>query len=799
MTGEHVREDQGSPAQTNPPRPSRLGLALVLLLALVLRAAWVVDYGAAHPQASMPVIDEASYDGWARELAAGDWLGDEVFFQEPLYPYTLGAAYALFGADMAVARWWNVALGLLFVWWTTLVAARLVGGRLALAVGAAAACAIPLVHTTALVLKPSLFLALMSGLVLALLRARERPSAGRLLAVGALVGLAALVRGNALLLAPVVVARPFAQWCLGWRRSAAERVGAERAEKTSLRASLGQSAWAGIGVALVLLPVAARNQYVGGVFAPTTSGAGTNLYVGNSLDNPWGVATELDFVRGIPEHEAEDWRREAERRLGRALDPGEVSTYWLAAALRSFAAAPVAHLGNFWRKLRLALHRGEVADNHALAWDSHEVRAGRGRASVLDLPLGGWAPWGALGLAGALLLAAPRRFWGAAGRRDCATEWGSAVDVAAAREVALWLGLYLGTLVLTVVVGRMRLPLFVFALPLAPIAPLALLHALRAGDRRAAWAPAGALLIAFAFAFAPARPRGLEASDLLERDFNLAVQLVERGDPVAALGRIEPLLAQTGSARALLLAAEARLLLARELTAQGNEADGRVELQRAQALADAAVSGDPVTPGDALAPGERAPVGNAALRGPQGRATIGPRERHHADALAGRIALASGDAAAALPRLAAARAFDATDAGLALDELRARALSMLGSPSLEALEPLRAEAATLAQDPELAPALATPARILWAELEAAVGARASGELAQRRTKTALQVLQGTLAGLDEGDPARAAVQLAAARVQLGIGNEAAARRLLEGVLADHPAHETARRLLGALE
>ena len=43
-----------------------------------------------------PVGDARAYLAWAREIAAGDWLGREVFYQAPLYPYFLGvAAYAV--------------------------------------------------------------------------------------------------------------------------------------------------------------------------------------------------------------------------------------------------------------------------------------------------------------------------------------------------------------------------------------------------------------------------------------------------------------------------------------------------------------------------------------------------------------------------------------------------------------------------------------------------------------------------------------------------------------------------------
>ena len=40
-------------------------------------------------------------DDHPRRIAAGDWLGGEVFYQSPLYPYFLGALYTLFGDGKA--------------------------------------------------------------------------------------------------------------------------------------------------------------------------------------------------------------------------------------------------------------------------------------------------------------------------------------------------------------------------------------------------------------------------------------------------------------------------------------------------------------------------------------------------------------------------------------------------------------------------------------------------------------------------------------------------------------------------
>ena len=48
--------------------------------------------------------DANGYDQWAQRLAAGDWIGSDVFYQAPLYPYFLGVVYAVFGRDLLIVR-----------------------------------------------------------------------------------------------------------------------------------------------------------------------------------------------------------------------------------------------------------------------------------------------------------------------------------------------------------------------------------------------------------------------------------------------------------------------------------------------------------------------------------------------------------------------------------------------------------------------------------------------------------------------------------------------------------------------
>ena len=365
-----------------PIWPPRLGLLLLFLLATGLRLVAVAQYEAGHPLADAPVIDERSYVAWGAEIAGGDWLGDEVFFQEPLYPYFIGGVFAVLGEDLHGLRLVQCLLGgltTLLVWRLT---RRTFGRTESWVAGLAFALHPPAVLLPCLLLKPNLFLPLLA--LLADLVVRRGGSWGRWLVAGLLAGLGALLRGNLLVLLPVLALWPLVR---GGRRR--------------LSSTWSSSAGFVCGVLLVLAPVAVRNGLVGGVWALTTSGAGTNVYGGNNADNPLGVATEFDWVRGIPEYEAGDWRREAERRTGRELDPGEVSSYWLGQVVESVRSDPGLHAGILWSKWRLAWGAYEVPDNHHLGWDARFVPLVRGLLVAGEGS--GFALLGGLGLGGLLL------------------------------------------------------------------------------------------------------------------------------------------------------------------------------------------------------------------------------------------------------------------------------------------------------------------------------------------------------------------------------------------------------------
>lgn len=677
-------------------RASRRDLALFVAIAVVgfaLRIVAVLQYQASHPNSAHVVIDEASYDRWARAIAAGDWLGKDVFFQEPLYPYALGSLYALVGPSLLAARVAQCAL-----WAVAIVIVGLLGKRLfGRAAGCVAAVALALYGPgllfPALLLKENLFLPVIAALALAIVV--SRPLAGARaavawVAIGALAGIGALLRGNVLVLLPVLALWP---------------VGRELFQRERVAPAFALSAAFVLGAALALVPVAWRNAHVGGVFVLTTSGAGTNVYGGNNLENPYGRATEFSFVRGIPEYEAGDWRHEAERRTGRELGPREVSSFWMDEALRSMRERPFEHARILWNKLRLSLGAYEVPDNHMLAWDARYVPIAR-------WPWPGFGVVGMLGVAGVLTWAAL-----AAMRRRA-----PAMCAGGASEVAVLFALYLGTIVLTVASDRARLPLLAMLAPFAGFFAVNAVSWAREKRRVELGVAASALFVAALFAHVPALPAEDRAEDWDERDHNLAVQWLDDAEHHADGRRLaEGLLAKhprTARIRLLVLAYDERR--ARRLFGEGNAtARDAARAQFAEIARQAGAIADD--------------------------AHVFPRERFRANALAAWTALARPDPHEAVRRFELARAFDPADpdlrAGAAMAEVaRMNAvwmsdlrLSRGGSAArptdeertalrervLREIEPLLDRLQVLALDRDLRPDARAHARILagWMQID----------------------------------------------------------------------------------
>jgi tetratricopeptide (TPR) repeat protein len=349
-----------------PKNRFRLIAAAIFALALVVRLVHVWQIHAA-PFFSVLMGDSRGYDEWAQRIAGGDWLGREVFYQAPLYPYLLGVIYAIAGRSLLLVRIVQAVIGSASCVLLAHAGARLFSKSAGIAAGLMLALYAPAIFFDGLLQKSTLdvcFVCLALWLISRTVNAEypehaenkrsslRVPRVLRLSAffwIGLAMGGLALTRENAIVLILVI-----AVWAaIEWRPTAA-------------------AIFIG-GVAVVLVPVAARNAYVGGGFYVTTSQAGPNFYIGN---NPRadGTYQSLRFGRGAPEYERQDATELAEHARGRTLTPAEVSSYWTGRAFDFIASQPAAWLKLTMRKVALLFNAAEAVDTESQASHAESSR-----------------------------------------------------------------------------------------------------------------------------------------------------------------------------------------------------------------------------------------------------------------------------------------------------------------------------------------------------------------------------------------------------------------------------------------
>ncbi|OFW29422.1 MAG: hypothetical protein A3H97_17245 [Acidobacteria bacterium RIFCSPLOWO2_02_FULL_65_29] len=369
-----------TPASPEAPRFILPALS-ILAVALAVRLVHVWQIRRA-PFFDVLMGDARGYDAWALRIAGGEWIGRDVFYQAPLYPYFLGVIYAVAGHNLLAVRVVQALLGSAACALVGSAAARLFSRGAGIAAGLALALYAPAIFFDGLLQKSvldvffvSLTLWLMSRIIVPSpvgARGPGQRAEGKgqraegnfsrtWLFLGLAMGGLALTRENAMVFVAVI-----AVWALVGRPT----VGGVTAAAMFLA-----------GLAIVLVPVATRNYAVGGGFYVTTSQFGSNFYIGNN-PRSGGTYASLRYGRGSPEYERQDATELAEHALGRTLTPAEVSSYWTDRAMGFITSQPGAWLKLMGRKFVLLWNADEMLDT-----ESQESYA----EWSVPLRVGGWA------------------------------------------------------------------------------------------------------------------------------------------------------------------------------------------------------------------------------------------------------------------------------------------------------------------------------------------------------------------------------------------------------------------------
>ena len=352
-------------------------MAAVALLAFALRLAYLRQLDG-HPLLDALMGDSRVYDEWAMRIAGGEWMGREVFYQTPLYPYLMGAVYAIAGHDPGVIRIIQAVLGAASCVLLALAGRRFFSARDGVIAALLLAMYPPAIFFDGLIQKSSLDLLLLTAILALLGEFQARRRWTWLAAAAAATSALVLNRENAFVLFPIVAA-----WLVVSFNDVAART---RARWIAV--------FAGAGF-LVLLPVGLRNHHVGGEFVLSTSQLGPNFYIGNHAQAS-GSYESLLPGRGDPIHERTDAVALASQAEGRPLSPGEVSRYWLRRSFEYIRAQPMDWLRLSARKLLLTVNATEIPDTESIeayAESSSLLRALRWLDFGIVLPLAVFGAW----------------------------------------------------------------------------------------------------------------------------------------------------------------------------------------------------------------------------------------------------------------------------------------------------------------------------------------------------------------------------------------------------------------------
>ncbi len=322
---------------------------IIFAVSLLVRVVYIIQLKDT-PFWDAMMIDAGLYDRWGSDIASGQWMGKNIFYDPPLYAYFLGVIYKFFGHNYLVLRIIQAVVGSAHSVIIFYLASRILDRRAGILAGLIASFYAPFIFYDALVMKAFLSSALVDAGLLTLLAGISGRKYRWWFFHGLLLGLTCLLRLNIMVF--ILIEAAGLTWVIIRGKLQPTRL------KTAITAGL----WA-LGIVIVLAPVAIRNYHVSDHLVVVSSYMGQNFYTGNNPYNTNRNYQRLPFVRANPKYEQRDFRREAVRRLGAAeITPSGVSGYWLRQGLLYIEAQPFAFLERLWTKFRLFWNAYEMPD-----------------------------------------------------------------------------------------------------------------------------------------------------------------------------------------------------------------------------------------------------------------------------------------------------------------------------------------------------------------------------------------------------------------------------------------------------
>lgn len=300
-------------------------LLFILVVGLIARVVFCIQFSKTLYY-RYPILDAKIYDETARNVSSGKLIQDKAFFMGPLYPYSLGGIYAIFGHTNLVPRIVQMLLGLGCCILLFFLGRSLFSPMVGLCASAIYAIYKPVLFYEQIILSETLMAFSIVLFFFLLIQLCKKKYYGWWIVSGLVFGFVALLRGNVILFIPVLLIWFFIN---GYEKS--------KSLNTIFRNSIWRIILFSAGFLISILPATLHNYLAEKDFVLITSNAGFNLFVGNN-EKAGG------FFYLPPQFNWEqdpNGSRTAERTLGKSpLTSSEVSRFWGEKAYRFIKGNP---------------------------------------------------------------------------------------------------------------------------------------------------------------------------------------------------------------------------------------------------------------------------------------------------------------------------------------------------------------------------------------------------------------------------------------------------------------------------
>ena len=354
----------------------RLELIAILLVGLIFKGGYLYYYALNNPYSRILSMDSAVYVNWAQLINQQGWLGTEIFYRAPLYPYLLSIIFLFAPNNLLAVYSIQLALGMCSVVLIYCIGKRIYSERAGLIAAGFSLIYSPLTffETKILPTTTGIFLGLLS--IYLLTRAEQERKWPYWTGGAAILGVATICRPNYLLMIPLLI------------------FGILVVHRKQLKEAVIPILILILLPSLIIGTITLRNYVVGKDLVPITANAGITFAQGN---NPWarGSIAVIPGFSGEVTNQRHEETQIAERITGRRLKPSEVNTFWFKWALTFIQKKPLEYLRLLLYKAAILINNRELASNYLLEVD----KAVTPWLSLAFLPFGFIMAWAVIGFA----------------------------------------------------------------------------------------------------------------------------------------------------------------------------------------------------------------------------------------------------------------------------------------------------------------------------------------------------------------------------------------------------------------